>query len=175
MQETVKTRYSVSYHMKDLLRKDVETVTEICKWLEQNAVKPRDVARRTVSKRLMARLIAARAILKAAEGETQAVEQIMNRTEGKVVDRVEHLDVNRMIDQLEAARSRVLQSRAHDNRLTDGQQVIDGVEVKTHALDTGSSGRALATGCRRETSLGPITQVESHVVSPPTHATEKLE
>lgn len=144
MQETVKTRFSVSYHMKDLLRKDVETVTEICKWLEKNAVKKRDIARRSVNKRLMARLIAARAIMNAAQGETQAVEQVMNRTEGKVADRVvtESRSIALHINLSGPAPA------AHDNRLTDGQQVIDGAEVTQHALDTGSSGQTPGPGGR---------------------------
>lgn len=166
----------LSWHLADLLGRDVSVCHDVVKWL---AVTPSEVAQRKVNKRLMARYAAAKMILAAVEdGNSGLFTHILDRTEGKVVERIEHLDINRMVDQLEAARSRVLQSRAHDNRLTDGQQVIDGVDVKAHTLDTGSSGRPALTAApvgTGETSPGPITGVESHVVSPPTRETGKLE
>jgi len=94
--------------MKDLLKRDPQTVAEIAKWLEIHADKPRDRSRKVSSRRMMARLIAARQLLKAAEGDTQTSESVMNRTEGKVADIQVRVDGNEFIAQLEAARQRVL-------------------------------------------------------------------
>lgn len=167
MHETLKTRYSVSFHLKDLLRRDVQTVAEIAKWLESRAETNRDRANRTGSKRMMARLIAAQTLLKAASGDTQATESLMNRTEGKVADKIISLDGNRLIEQLEAARQRVL---SHDNRITVSQQVIEGQVVSDHALDTGSSGCVPDSRVGRppqESNQVPSGRVGSMSISPP--------
>lgn len=89
MEESSSTRFSVSYHLKDLLKYNPATIQEIANWLEVNANKPRDVARRVSSRRLMARLLAARCLLDAANGNVQALKEVMDRTEGKVKDTLE--------------------------------------------------------------------------------------
>src|SRR3972149_9783827 len=90
MQEIKSTRYSVSYHLKDLLKRAPQTVREVCTWLETHAETKRDRAQRRGSRRMMARLIAARQLLKAASeaGDTAAAREVMDRTEGKVADRL---------------------------------------------------------------------------------------
>lgn len=71
------------------MKRDVYAVQEVANWLEKNACKPRDVANRTVSKRMLARLIAAQIALKAArDGDVSAAREVMDRTEGKVPDRI---------------------------------------------------------------------------------------
>ena len=87
MHEIESTRFSVSFHLKDLLKRDAETVRDIAKWLETRAETKRDRANRTGSKRMMARLIAAKQLLRGLE-DTPSAESVMNRTEGKVADRL---------------------------------------------------------------------------------------
>mgnify|MGYP006957738434 FL=1 len=113
MQEIASTRNSVSYHLKDLLKRDPKTIQEVCTWLETHAETKRDHANRRGSKRMMARLIAARQLLKAAgaSADTAAAKEIMDRTEGKVAQELIQIDGNRLIEQLEAARQRVLQAK----------------------------------------------------------------
>jgi len=79
-------RYKISWHLHDLMKRDIQVVADVHKWLQDNAEKKRDVANRTVSRRLLARKIAAEMCLKAASGDVQACKEIMDRTEGKVAE-----------------------------------------------------------------------------------------
>lgn len=138
------------------MKLDVNSMIDTCNWLEKHAVTNRDQQRRVTSKRMVARLIAARLALKACEGDIAASREIMDRTEGKVMQEIMNTDGNRLIEQLEAARQRVL---AHDNRITVSQQVIEGTVVSDHTLDTGSS--ACLPGGRVGRPPGGANQVPS--------------
>jgi len=118
MQESKETRFSVSYHTKDLLKRDPLAVREICNWLETHAETKRDRANRRGSRRMMARLLAAKHILRALE-ETAAYKEVLERTEGKVADKLITVDLNDMVRQLEAARQRVL-NRDPQHMVVDG-------------------------------------------------------
>ena len=149
MQESKSTRYSVSYHLKDLLKRDPQTILDVAKWLETHAETNRDRAQRRGSRRMMARLIAAKQLI-AATVETQAAKEVMDRTEGKVADRL-------IADHQKTVNIRI--ELAHSQG-TLPSQVIDGEEVVRHALDQQSSEKEL-TGDQGETGdtlSGPITR-----------------
>ena len=135
MQEIASTRFSVSYHLKDLLKRDPQKVAEIAKWLETHAEKPRDKSRRTGSRRMMARLIAAKQLLRGLE-DTASAETVMVRTEGKVADRVIS-DVRKSVNiRIELA------SQPHelpDNQVTHHLQATEPALLTGHALDQQSS------------------------------------
>lgn len=119
----LKERHKVSWHVQDLGKLDVSRVLEVAKWLKNNAVKPRDIARRTVSKRLFNRHIAAKLALKAAEGDVSAIREWMDRSEGKVADKLITVDLNEAIRQLEAGRQRVLAHRQPQDVVVDGSTI----------------------------------------------------
>lgn len=139
MQTELQLKHRVTTHLRDLMKLDVSTLVEVSKWLEKNAQTKRDKANRRANKRLVARMIAARMALKACEGDIQATKELMDRTEGKVADRVEHLDVNRMVEQLEAARQRALNATL-PLRIAEGAiegQVLDSDSHLTHSESAG--------------------------------------
>ena len=149
MENSLKDRHKVSWHIRDLGKLDVNSFLEVTKWLENNAVKKRDIQRRTVSKRMLNRLIAAQIGLKAAEGDIAAAKEWMDRGEGKVADRL-------IADHQKTVNIRI--ELAHSQH-TLPSQVIDGEEVVRHALDQQSSEKELTgdQGETGETLSGPIT------------------
>lgn len=122
MQESASTRFSVSYHTKDLLKRDPLKVQEVANWLETHAETNRDRAQRRGSRRMMARLIAAKQLLRALD-ETAAAREVMDRTEGKVADVHIQVDGNQLIEALEAGRERLLQARNANISTVDGEVV----------------------------------------------------
>jgi hypothetical protein len=121
MQESFSTRFSVSYHLKDLLKRDAQTVREIANWLEVNAEKPRDRSRKVSSRRMMARLIAAKQLLAATE-DTVAAREVMDRTEGRVANVLVTGSFDDLVQALELGRQRLLASRP--------QPVIEGQVIE---------------------------------------------
>ena len=121
METELQLKHKVSTHLRELLKSDVNHVEDICNWLQKNAVKQRDIDRRTVSKRHLARMIAAQIALKAArDGDIQAAREVMDRTEGKVADKLITVDYNDLVRQLEAARARVLnRGEQHPQRVLE--------------------------------------------------------
>jgi len=81
-------RHKVSYHMKDLLKRDVIAVKEVASYLDEKLNTKRNADRRVRPKRMMARLIAANMVLNAAEN-VQVAKELMDRTEGKVADKLQ--------------------------------------------------------------------------------------
>ncbi len=143
METELQLKHKVSSHLRDLLKSDVRSVQDICNWLETNAVKKRDIQRRTVSKRLLARMIAAQIALKAArDGDINAAREIMDRTEGKVESKVllGVVDLNEAIRQLEAGRQRVLAHRAPQDVVVDGSTIEDATtETSLTVVDSDTS------------------------------------
>jgi hypothetical protein len=83
-------RGKISWHIKDLLTRDVHAVQQVADWLEAKVTdgkgnkKPRLRSHRTGSK-LMARYIAAKTLLAVAEsGNAAFLGHVLERTEGKV-------------------------------------------------------------------------------------------
>lgn len=71
----------ISYHLADLLGRDVSVVADILEWLKPSA---RDLARRAYPKRLLARYMAAQVIDAAGKGNATMLGHCLDRTEGKV-------------------------------------------------------------------------------------------
>ena len=49
--------------------------------------------------------------------------EVLDRTEGKVAERIEHLDLNKMVEQLEAARRRVLTGSGPQDVVVEGHVI----------------------------------------------------
>lgn len=124
MQTEIQNKHKVSTHLRELLRLDVNSLVDTCAWLEKNALTNRDQANRRANKRLVARLMAARIAMKACEGDIPAAKEVMDRTEGKVVDVVMAVDGNRLIEQLEAGRQRVLAGYQPQQMVVEGETVV---------------------------------------------------
>ena len=121
-----KTRNQISWHLKDLLRKDVRVSLDCIHWLEPSQ---RDTDRRAMPKRLMARYHAAMLLVNAPKhgGNAGLQSLILDRTEGKVADKLITLDLNAMVRQLEAARQRVIDGAKQD--LLPQQVVVADYEL----------------------------------------------
>lgn len=74
-------RKRISYHLADLLGRDVSVVADILEWLKPST---RDLARRAYPKRLLARYMAAQVIDAAGKGNATMLGHCLDRTEGKV-------------------------------------------------------------------------------------------
>ncbi len=101
-------RLSVSSHVKDLLSRPLQVSYSIVSEVGEKS---------QPTKALAARVLAASAILRAAQsGGTgnAALETILERTEGKVADLHISIDGNKLALQLEAARTRVLRGMSAD-------------------------------------------------------------
>lgn len=153
----------ISWHLTDLLGKDVSVSKDVAEWL---TFSPSDISQRRVNKRLMARYAAAKMILAAVEeGNSGLFTHILDRTEGKVAQELITLDGNRLIEQLEAGRQRVL--AAYNQDTVDGEVVSAQLDTE-HALDQQSSvdGRVQVARPPQGEAPGPIGGVESHGISP---------
>jgi hypothetical protein len=111
MYQGFRERHTISWHLKDLGKRDVDKVIEVANWLEKQVNKPRDIQRRVVPKRLLFRHIAAQMCMKACAGDVNAAREIMDRTEGKVADIVITGNMDDLVKSLEAGRSRLLSAR----------------------------------------------------------------
>lgn len=138
----------ISWHLTDLLGRDINVCDDVIKWL---APTPSEVDQRKVNKRLMARYAAAKMIKAAVEeGNSGLFTHILDRTEGKVADRL-------IADHTKTVNIRIELAHSQD---TLPSHVIDGEEVARNALDQQSSSAAreearVGTG---DTLLGPITR-----------------
>lgn len=103
-QASPKSRNSISWHFKDLLGRDVMVAWDCAQWL---APSQREIDRRMRPKRLSSRYLAACMVIEATKNPSFAM-HILDRTEGKVADRLELVDLNKLVEQLEASRQRVI-------------------------------------------------------------------
>jgi hypothetical protein len=108
-------RNSITYHLADLLRRDINVAYDVVQWLEPHQ---REIDRRSRPKRIASRYVAASIIVSAAENPAFARE-LLDRTEGKVADVVVSGSFNDLVRTLEAGRARLLAAR-------QPQQVIEG-------------------------------------------------
>jgi hypothetical protein len=83
-QSTPKSRNKISWHFNDLLGRDIAVAIDCAEWLKPNQ---RDIDRRARPKRLSARYLAACMVIESTKNPAFAKE-IMDRTEGKVADRL---------------------------------------------------------------------------------------
>lgn len=146
-----------TYHLKRLATKKVCVIREA-----YEACKPtkRDIARGCVGSTLVYnQYLAAKFLLEMADAESIETAKLglyLDRTEGKVAQELITLDGNKLIEQLEAARQRVLNPAY--NPPTQSLQAIDGEVVSEHALDQQSSEAEAArtTPPPGGQALGPI-------------------
>jgi len=127
---TEKSRYKISFHLNNLLGKDIATVRDIHSWLGQRLNKPRDLANKLNPKRLVARHLAAEMIILAQKGNIYAFKEIMDRTEGKVADHIVMDMSGEVVHRMEAARQRVLATKTQE-------QIVEG-EITDTKTDTKS-------------------------------------
>ena len=120
MEDRSYQRRKVSWHLHDLMKRDIQVVMDVHNWLKDNAVKNRDLADRHVNKRLLARKIAAEMCVRAAEGDIQACREVMDRTEGKVADIVLTGNLGEIIKALEAGRQRLIEAKTPQDVVVDG-------------------------------------------------------
>lgn len=128
----------ISWHLTDLLGRDVSVCEDVVKWLTPT---PSELNDRRINKRLMARFAAAKMILAAVEeGNSGLFTHILERTEGKVAQEVITYNGNELVKQLEAGRERLLQSRAPQQLVVDNieGEVVTGSTALT-ALDSKTS------------------------------------
>lgn len=152
MPQGLPDRLKVSYHIKDLLKKDVNKFQEIAAWLSRTAVKKRDRDRGTTSKLLVTRYLAALAIEQAMHNP-MAMKELMDRTEGKVADKLEVVNSGEIILKLEQARARVIGGHNAGTVLlqqADNSDVIEGtldmqssVEIQVEAVPVPTGGSKL--------------------------------
>lgn len=149
----VHQRKKISWHLSDLLGRDVRVLNDIVEWCKPA---PGDIERRAYPKRLAARYCAAKMILAAVEeGNSGLFTHILDRTEGKVADVSIQVDGNKIIEALEAGRQRVL--AAYNQDTVDGQIVTAQLDA-SNALDQQSSeiGRDQVARIPRGEAQGPI-------------------
>jgi len=113
-----KRKNKISWHLSDLLNRDIRVAYDCTEWLQPNQ---RDIDRNARPKRHAARYIAACMVVAGAENPAFAKE-VLDRTEGKVADKLITVDMNDMVRQLEAARQRVL-NRDPQHLVVDGETV----------------------------------------------------
>lgn len=124
---------SISSHLKDLGKRDITVAYDCIEWLTP---KQREIDRKSRPKRIANRYIAACMIVAAAENPSFCKE-VLDRTEGKVADKLITVDYNDLVKQLEAARQRVLANQ-HPQRIS-GDQEIDRLHMssyQTHGILT---------------------------------------
>jgi hypothetical protein len=128
----------ISWHLTDLLGRDVTVCNDVVSWLKPT---PSELKDRRINKRLMARYAAAKMILAAVEdGNSGLFTHILDRTEGKVADKLITVDLNDMVRQLEAGRERLLQARQPQQLVVgniEGEIVTDSTALT--ALDSKTS------------------------------------
>ena len=134
---------AITWHFKDLLNRDIEVAMDCVEWLKP---KQREIDRRSRPKRITARYLAACMVLEATTNAAYAKE-ILDRTEGKVADKLE-------VNQKKTVNVRI--ELAH-TPLTALHEVIPGQLVTENALEHGSSvaGLAIAAGAPVESNLVP--------------------
>lgn len=92
---------SISEHIKELLDFNFSDFKEIHKYLEEKGEE-------RLGKITVARLVACRIITEAISGQSELTKELLNRSEGKVPDKLITVDGSKLIEQLEAGRQRVL-------------------------------------------------------------------
>lgn len=106
-QLTEKRKNKISWHLNDLLNRDISVAYDCTEWLQP---KQRDIDRKARPKRHAARYIAACMVVAGAENPAFAKE-VLDRTEGKVAQEVIAYNGNELVKQLEAGRERLLNAR----------------------------------------------------------------
>ena len=108
-------RNSISYHLADLLRRDINVAYDVVQWLQPHQ---REIDRRSRPKRIASRYIAASIIVSAADNPAFARE-LLDRSEGKVPDVLVSGSFDDLVRALESGRERLLAAR-------QPQQAIEG-------------------------------------------------
>lgn len=121
----------ISWHLTDLLGRDVNVCHDVVTWLK---AAPSELNQRKVNKRLMARYAAAKMILAAVEeGNSGLFTHILDRTEGKVADRLE-------VSERRSLTLHVDLGLGAYNQGTLPPQAVEYKAIAEHALDQQSSG-----------------------------------
>ena len=115
---------SISKHSRQLLGYSIHRVKEIADVLEAHQPTEREIRNRNTGSEIAARYLAARAILMAGEGNASFMQQLWDREDGKVADVLLSVDGNRLIEQLEAGRQRVLASYQPQQMVVEGETVV---------------------------------------------------
>jgi hypothetical protein len=131
---------SISKHSRQLLGYSIHRVKEIADVLEAHQPTEREIRNRNTGSEIAARYLAARAILMAGEGNASFMQQLWDREDGKVADVLLSVDGNKLIDQLEAGRQRVLASYQPQQLVVEGETVdVDKTTVASSPIDTDTS------------------------------------
>ena len=129
---------SLTYHANQLLGYSILKVKDIADFLEAHQPTERDIRVRNPGTIASARYLAARAILLAGEGNSAMLQQVWDRRDGKVADRLELVDLNKLVEQLEASRQRVISATTQPpDVVVDGEIVAEQV-MSTNVTPTDS-------------------------------------
>ena len=134
----MKAATTISGHLKDLGRRDVQVVIDVAKWLESTTNDQRDINRRATSKRLGFRLVAANLLIKAFQGDVAACREVMDRTEGKVADIVLTGNLGEIIKALEAGRQRLIEAKTPQDVVVEGEVVTPPEDPQQQPISTES-------------------------------------
>lgn len=84
------TKNQISWHLKDLIKRDLSVATETAAFLAPRVNIPSEVSQGKSSKLLMARYLAANMILQTVKsGNPASYALLMDRTEGKLAEKVQ--------------------------------------------------------------------------------------
>ena len=113
------TPKTISGHLKDLLRRDIQVTLDIIEWLSPSQ---REIDRRSRSRRLNSRFIAACMIAEAPKNPA-VLRELLDRTEGKVADIVLTGNLGEIIKALEAGRQRLIEAKTPQDVVVEGEIV----------------------------------------------------
>jgi Family of unknown function (DUF5681) len=120
---------SITDHIKELLDFDYAELKSIHAYLE-------DKGEERLGRITVARLVACRIIVQAVAGQSELTKELLNRTEGKVPDKLISVDLNDMVRQLEAARQRVLEHHTAQLPASVDGEIVKKTEVPASVLET---------------------------------------
>ena len=132
---TDKRKSAISWHIKDLLRRDINVAYDCTLWLQP---KQRDIDRKARPKRLAARYLAACWLVEADKNPAMAT-HILDRTEGKVADRLELVDLNKLVEQLEASRQRVISATSEPLPVVVEGEIVEPEDAQPEPISTESA------------------------------------
>ena len=130
---------SLTYHANQLLGYSILKVKDIADFLEAHQPTERDIRVRNPGTIASARYLAARAILLAGEGNSAMLQQVWDRRDGKVADRLELVDLNKLVEQLEASRQRVISATSEPQPVVVEGEIVEPEDAQPEPISTESA------------------------------------